>query len=145
MNINTGRADAICDIDKIEKKYKATWVGQLSLKTTSGNWTTDNCGDVYYQEYPLHDGFSKYFALVIQQGDLFITSGASAVEGIITAVEADDGEIIYSRYTHDYRCSQDDSVFIDGGRSYVRTGVGYKLHHLKIVDGKFVKCDTIQS
>lgn len=145
MNINTGKADAICNIDKVEKKYNATWVGQLSLKTKDGNWSSDNCGDVYYQETPPVEGYSNYFALIFQQGSLFITSGESAVEGIITAVEADDGEIIYSRYTHDYRCSKDDSVFVDGGRSYVRTGVGYKLHHLKIVDGKFVKCDTIQS
>jgi len=129
--INTGWADAICDIDKVEKKYNAKWVGQFQMRTKDGSWTSDNCGDVYYQENP-PNGYSNYLALIIQQGSLYITSGESAVQGVINAVEANDGEIIYSRYRHDYRVSGDKSVFIDGGRDYVRSTLGAKPVQLAV-------------
>jgi outer membrane protein assembly factor BamB len=87
------------------------------------------------------EGYSKYFALIIQNGSAYITSGASAVDGIITGIVADDGEIIYSRYRHDYRTSTDGTVFIDGGRDYVRCGRGGRCVSLKIVDGEFYQLE----
>lgn len=137
--LNTGRDHAICHIHKIEKKYNASWVGQLPLKTKDGSWSVDNCGDVYYQENP-PNGYSNYFALIMQYGTLYITSGLSGVEGIINGIIADNGEIIYSRYRHDYRESEDGSVFIDGGRDYVKFSSSNKLVQLKIIDGKFYEC-----
>lgn len=136
--INTGRSDAICDIAKVEAKYNAKWVGQLALRTAGNGWSSDSCGDVYYQETP-PEGYSKYLALLFQFGSLYITSGASAVEGIISGVEANDGEIIYSRYRHDYRTSTDGSVFVDGGRDYLKTGNNSKIVELVIVDGVMKK------
>lgn len=139
--VNTGREDAICDISKIEEKYKAKWVGQLCLRTKDGGWHGDDCGDVYYQETPPVDGYSKYFALIVQFGALYITSGASAVEGVIDAVEADNSEVIYSRYRHDYRTSKDGSVFIDGGRDYVRCSLHGRKFQMKIIDGEFFEIE----
>lgn len=139
MIINTGREDAICQIDKIEKKYNAKWVGQLPLRTKSGGWSEDSCGDVYYQETPPIEGYSNYFALIMQLGSLYITSGASAVEGIINAVEANDGEVIYSRYRHDMRYSKDKSVFIDGGRDYIRSSLGAKPIQLVVFEDRLIQ------
>lgn len=136
MNIDTGRADAICDIAKVEAKYKANWVGQMPLRTKDGQWS-DSPADVYWQKIPPILGYSQYFALFINQGVLYITSGAAAVEGTFYAVVADDGEVIYSRCRHDYRESSDGSVTIDGGRDYCRTSVT-KAIQLKIVDGQWV-------
>lgn len=138
--INTGRSCPISNIDKVEKTYNAKWVGQLCLRTKSGEWAADSYGDVYFQETPPVEGYSQYFALIVQDGSLYITSGASAVEGVIVGIEADDGEIIYSRCRHDYRVSKDNSVWIDGGRDYVRSSPG-KLIMFKIIDGNFVKLD----
>lgn len=143
INVNTGRKDAQCIIEKIEEKYNAKWVGQLALKTRDGAWSSDNCGDVYYQETPPVEGYSKYFALIIQHGALYITSGASAVEGTITGVIADDGVCIYSRYRHDMRYSDDQSVWIDGGRDYVRSGLHGQFVQLKIVDGEWYQLEDI--
>lgn len=137
MNINTGQADAICDIAKVETKYAANWVGQLSLRTRDGNWS-ETPADVYWQAKPPIEGYSNYFALIYKFGSLYITSGESAVAGTFSAVVADDGEVIYSRYQHDYRTSTDGSVFIDGGRNYCRTNITNAIQ-LKIVDGQWVK------
>ena len=141
VTVNTGRSNVSFDIAKVEAKYNAKFVGQLALKTRDGGWSSDSCGDVYYQETPPVEGYSKYFALIIQNGSAYITSGASAVDGIITGIVADDGEIIYSRYRHDYRTSTDGTVFIDGGRDYVHCGVGGRCVSLKIVDGEFYQLE----
>lgn len=141
--VNNGQADVIANIAKVEEKYNAKFVGQLCLRVAGGGWHGDDCGDVYYQATPPVEGYSNYFALIIQNGSLYITSGASAVEGTISGVVADDGEIIYSRYRHDMRYSTDKSVFIDGGRDYVKTNVGGhgRSVALKIVDGEWYQLE----
>ena len=139
--VNTGRDDAKFNIEKIEAKYNAKWVGQLCLRVRGGGWHGDDCGDVYYQETPPVEGYSNYFALIMQFGNAYITSGASGVEGVITGIIADDGEVIYSRYRHDYRTSTDGSVFIDGGRDYVHCAAGGKTISLKIRDGEWYQLE----
>ena len=139
VTVNRGDADVIANIAKVEEKYNAKFVGQLCLKTSDGMWAGDSCGDVYYQETPPVEGYSHYFALIMQRGSLYITSGASAVEGTISGVVADDSEIIYSRYRHDYRTSKDGSCFIDGGRDYTKTN--RNTIGLKIIDGEWYQLE----
>lgn len=139
--VNTGLADARFKVEVIEKKYNAKFVGQFCLRTIGGGWQGDDCADIYYQETPPVEGYSNYFGMVWQGGTAYITSGASGVEGIISAVEADDGEIIYSRYRHDMRYSEDKSVYIDGGRDYVRSGLHGRFLLLKIVGSEFYEVE----
>lgn len=137
--VNNGRDDVKFKIDTVEKKYNAKFVGQLCLRTRDGGWQGDDCGDVYYQETPPVEGYSNYFALIMQAGSTYITSGASAVEGVLDGVIAADGEILYSRFRHDYRTSTDGSAFIDGGRDYVKTN--RNTIGLKIVDGEWYQLE----
>lgn len=139
--VNSGRADSRFNIENVEKKYNAKFVGQFCLRTKGGGWQGDDCADVYYQEKPPVEGYSNYLGLIIQNGTTMITSGASGVEGIISAVEADDGTIIYSRYRHDYRTSDDGSVFIDGGRDYVKGGMHGRYLTMKVIDGEFYEVE----
>jgi hypothetical protein len=60
----------------------------------------------------------------------------------ILGIESDSGEIIYSRFQHDYRESYDKSVFIDGGREYSRYSANGKLHKFKIENGEWVEYET---
>lgn len=143
--VNTGRSECNFDISKVEEKYNAKFVGRLCLKTHSGNWQEDSCADIYWQATPPVEGYSNYFGLIIQCGSAYIISGASAVEGILNGVIADDGEIIYSRYRHDMRYSSDRSVWIDGGRDYVRGGMHGKYIIMKIVDGEFFEVEPTDS
>lgn len=136
--INTGRADAICDIAKIEARYTdAKWVGQLPLRTKGGGWSADSCADVYWQPVAFPGG-SNYFGLIYQSGSLYIVNALSGTEGTFTGIVADNGEIIYSRYRHDYRVSNDGTVFIDGGRDYVKASSGRKLIELRIENENIV-------
>lgn len=77
---------------------------------------------VFYGDLPHPDSGSRYFALYYSglEGRLMITDGSFVEDQEITGVIADNGDIIYSRYRHDYRTSEDGTVFVDGGRSYVR-------------------------
>ena len=54
---------------------------------------------------------------------------------------AKNGDIIYSQYRHDYVKSEDDSVFIDGGRDYTRSGGG-KFVTLRIIKDKLTQINT---
>lgn len=139
--VNNGREDSIFKIPEVEAKYNAKYVGQLALRTANGYWSEDSPGEVFYQEKPPVEGYSNYFALINRNGTIYITSGASAVEGVIDGIVAKNGEIIYSRYRHDMRFSTDKSVWIDGGRDYIRSAGVVHLVYLKIIDGKWFQLE----
>jgi hypothetical protein len=88
---------------------------------------------------------SEYFGLYQHDGDLFITNALSAATGHWTGIVADDGEIIYSRFGHDFRSATDGSVMIDGGREYQR--ILGKIHNprvsLSIVRARIVVNDVL--
>lgn len=139
--VNNGREDSIFKIPEVEAKYNAKYVGQLALRSANGYWSGDSPGEVFYQEKPPVEGYSNYFALINRNGTVYITSGASAVEGVIDGIVAKNGEIIYSRYRHDMRFSTDKSVWIDGGRDYIRSAGVAHLVYLKIIDGKWFQLE----
>lgn len=139
--VNRGEKDCPFKINVVEEKYKAKFVGQFCLRDKIGNWANETV-NVFWQETPPVEGYSNYFALFIRDGKAVITSGASAVEGNIIAVEANNGEIIYSRCRWDCRTSADGSTWIDGGRDYVRTGVPVKQLTIQVIDGDFYEVEN---
>lgn len=140
VEVNNGRNVAQFSIEKVEAKYNAKFVGQFCLKTVSGSWG-ESPADIYYVQNPDRSlGHSNYFGLITQRGGVYITRGDAAVAENITAIVADDGEILYSKFRHDYNVSKDKSVWIDGGRDYTRSG-GEKFVTLKIVDGEFYQLE----
>jgi hypothetical protein len=131
-------------IAKIEKLREAKYVCETCISVDSV-WVDHPVAIFYGQvEHPVSN--SRYFGLYVNEQDqVMIINGQTAVNEPITGVIADDGEIIYSRYTHDFRKSKDGSVFIDGGRDYVRASVLSKDRYVKLimVDGEFeVDCIT---
>ena len=64
----------------------------------------------------------NYFGLFYQNDNLWITDAQSAFSDPITGIETDDGEVIVSRFRHDY--IEKDKYMIDGGRDYLRTSGG---------------------
>ena len=139
--VNSGRDDAQFNIEKVESKYNAKFVGQFCLKAVGGGWANSPV-DVYYVQNPDTSlGHSHYFGLFSRDGTVYITRGDSGVEPEITAAIAHDGEIIYSRYRHDCRVSKDQSVFIDGGPEYTPGGTG-TYTTLKVIDGEFYQFEN---
>lgn len=121
-------------IDKIKQRYPGKYIADLCIKDKYGNWLNQPAA-VFYQENPPH-GYSNYFAILHNpMGSLVITSGDSAVEGEIVAAIAENGQPIISAYRHDYKLSDDGSVFIDGGRDYVRSNT-QNLVTLRVVQDK---------
>jgi hypothetical protein len=147
------------DIKKLEKAYNATYICETSIKihlatvprcseqpnrivsitglnithTINDTWT-DYPIAIFYSTEP-HPRGSNYLGIYYYKGLLMITNAITATETIITGIKAQNGEIIYSRYRHDYRESKDGSVFIDGGRDYTRHSGG-ELVELKIINGE---------
>lgn len=107
-------------IAECEKKYNATYMGYFSLKTKRGGWS-DRPVEVFYQPEPdVASGHSHYFGLFTDDTGLYITNAISAFEEPMIGMVARSGEIVISRYAHDYR--QVGDQFIDGGRDYTRLG-----------------------
>lgn len=124
-------------IGKIEKEYNAKYVLESSLKSKDGGWFNFPAA-IFYTETPHPEG-SNYFAIYnsVSRG-MMITNGLSAVDGVIfEGIEA-EGEVVYSRYRHDYRRGKN-GAFVDGGRDYFRYGGDrfddYNRVQFKVVNG----------
>lgn len=144
--ITTPAIFAETDIPKIETHYDATYICETCLRGKAG-WVNEPVAVFWNKdEAKVPPGGSRWFGLffsyqhvvskvlaggittggsdvesVLPPPLLAITNAISAVETPITGIIADNGDIIYSRYRHDYRQSPDGSVWIDGGRDYTRT------------------------
>lgn len=137
------------EIESITLKYSgASYIGDFCLKHANGDWANFPAA-VFYQPKPEKPEYSNYFALYFTiDSQLMITNGKSAVEGTFNGIVADDGEVIFSRWRHDYHSSADESVTVDGGRDYLRYSIGTTSKHktvdtvphvsVSVVNGQFV-------
>jgi hypothetical protein len=117
--INKGQQIVHIDISKAERQYNAEYVADLCLKSPNGGFSEEPFS-VFWQETPPQPNFSNYFGLFIRMRTVMIVSAHSVVDGTWEGAEAEDGEIIFSRYRHDSRVSRDQSAMVDGGRDYFR-------------------------
>lgn len=133
------------NIAKIEELKKAKWVLDTEKPGTGGYY--DLVVSIFYQEKAYEENGSHYFGLYIipdiqaalagveKPGQLMITD-ASWIEDLkIDALEAANGDVIFSRYRHDYCVSPDGTAIIDGGRAYTRTVIGAIPRVISIKDG----------
>lgn len=123
------------DLSLLEQRYGAKYVGQFcpKLKQT-GDWA-DFSVPVFYQPNPAED-HTHYFGIAVNsQGIPVIFDASPLVEASFLGVVSANNEIIYSAFRHDYVVSADSSVFIDGGRDYLRTNAN-NVVTLKVIDDK---------
>lgn len=119
------------NVEAIEKKYDAIYVGDFCTKNIYGEWANIPTA-LFWQEKP-KCGYNNYFLIYFNnQDNICITSGKTVVDCEIDGIVADDGEIIFSRYRHDCNWSIDGSVMIDGGRDYTRVGGKINNQQVKI-------------
>jgi hypothetical protein len=105
-------------ISDIEKKYKAKYIMDSCLKSESGNWLNFPAAFFYTEEK--HPEGSNYFALYKLDGSTYITNGIRITEGEFNGFLFEDGELVHSRYRHDYFVHRE--AMVDGGRDYFRCG-----------------------
>ena len=108
-------------IRKIEEKYGAKYMGYWCTKSPSGNWN-ESPVDVFYVENPdTSKGHTNYFGMFVRDESVYITEASTAFSEPIAGIPTDDGEVIVSRYRHDYVTRGD--RMIDGGRDYTRSSM----------------------
>jgi hypothetical protein len=136
-------------ITKIENHYNAKFIFDSCVKDKHGNWANMPMA-IFYQAdaSKIPEGGSQYFGMYLRSVSPlepkspivpFIINGLTAIEPF-QAVVANNGEVVWSRYRHDYRKSQDGSVWIDGGRDYLRwigagevVNVRVNVDHLEVI------------
>jgi len=124
-------------IKMLEDMYKAKYVGAFCTKRKDGTWH-EMPVDVFYNSSPdTSKGHKNYFGVFYDHMNdtVMITDATSAVSEKMTGVVANDGEVIVSGYRHDYRKSRDGSVFIDGGRDYLRSVIGANTVGVMVCEG----------
>jgi len=136
INVGESEYSKVFDIKKVEQIRNAKYVGDFCIKGSNSNWS-DMPVAVFYQATP-PEGYGHYFGLFTRAGSVLICDASSTVGIPIMGVQAQNGEIIYSRYRHDYRVSQDGTVTIDGGRDYMKVSGGVDMVVLTIEDGEVV-------
>jgi hypothetical protein len=123
-------------IEKIERRYRATYVFESQLKLKSDQWS-DFSAAVFYAEKPHPEG-SNWFGIWQMDGRFMISNAISAVEEPFFGMVAENGDIIYSRHPRDLRESNDKTVFIDGGRNHGRHDLIHEVVKLKVFKDKLV-------
>lgn len=125
------------NVEAAERIYNCKFIGDFCLKGKDGEWVDNQPVACFYVANPAKAEYSHYLGLFIHADNVYVTNAKSAFyngrrKEIITGVKAANGQIIHSRYRHDYRVSDDESVFIDGGNAYTRTNAPNRLVNLKI-------------
>lgn len=127
--INRGEPFWGYDPKRVEDVRQCRYVGDFCLRTRDGGWSEQPAA-VFWQETPPDPSYSNYFGLTRrmeigengpQWGALLITGAGCVAEGVWWGQRAADGEIIYSRWRHDYRRSADGTAMVDGGRDYFKS------------------------
>ena len=121
-------------IKDIELKYNAKYVIDSCLKSDSGNWLNFPAAFFYTEEK--HPRGSNYFAMY-SLGGWMITNGIRVSEGVFHGILFEDGELVHSRYRHDW--FEHRGAMVDGGRNYFRTSTcpeGAKQVKFNIVNGE---------
>jgi hypothetical protein len=123
-------------IQKIEGRYKAKYVFESQLKLRSDRWS-DFSAAVFYADEP-HPKGSSWFGIWNHLERFMISNAISAVEEPFFGAVAENGDIIYSRHRHDFRESEDKTVFVDGGRDHCRHDFEHEIVKLKVFKDKVV-------
>jgi hypothetical protein len=127
-------------IKKAEEMYDAKYMGYWCTKRLDGKSWNESPVDVFYQPNPdVEKGHKNYFGLFVQNGSLYITDATSAFSVPIVGSVCEDGEVIVSRYRHDY--VEKKGAMIDGGRDYTRTNM-CKTVKVIVDSGEFIIEET---
>lgn len=139
IKINHNLSDSTWDfIHNLEQHYNVKFVVVTQVKTCDGNWT-DGEFYIFYQANPDKQmGHSHYMGYGFDKTGGYVFNAlpyVNSLGGISAVKNSLTGEVIYSKYRHDYVTMESDpNIFIDGGRNYTRMGGSGTPVTLQIVD-----------
>lgn len=123
-------------IKKIEELKDAKYMGYWCTKRLDGSWN-ERPVDVFYQPNPnVELGHKHYFGMFVQNGSVWICDATTAFEEAIGGIITEDGEVLVSRFRHDY-VTKEGGYMIDGGRDYLRSSL-HPTICVEVKDGEFV-------
>lgn len=110
-------------VEITEAHYRAKYIGCWQIKDNTGEWTNVPIDTFYQPNADVEKGHSTYFGVFYSTSKHCncICNAESAFSEPILGVLADDGEVLVSRYRHDYVSKGDH--FVDGGRDYFRHSI----------------------
>ena len=127
-------------IEVFEREFNAKYILETDLlnkdKYSGATFWSNIPGAIFYTE-KAHPRGSNYFALYFQDSSLMITDGLPSIKDVVFKGIEVEGEVVYSRYRHDYREGKN-GAFVDGGRDYFRYG-GDQFNDYNIVKFKVVE------
>lgn len=122
-------------ISKIEKMYRAIYMGPWCIRDIKGNWSNFPV-EVFYQKNPdKSKGHVNYIGIYESSSGWCICNAESAFSESMMGVLCPDGEVLVSRYRHN--CLEKDGVMIDGGRDYIRTNANGEKVNVTVHNGEF--------
>lgn len=124
-------------IQFLEEKYKAKYVIDTCLRTVKEGWANFPAAIFYTEE--THPQGSNYFAMFKDPttDDWMISNGYEAVQGVFHGILFEDGELVHSRFRHDYFVHRE--AMADGARDYFRTSTcpeGAKHIKFEVMNGE---------
>ena len=106
-------------IKQIEETRHAKYVYENCQRTKDGGYANFPLA-VFYTEKKHPEGSHFFGVFVDPTTRRTMVCDAAKHMGPINGIALPSGDVIYSRYRHDFREHQD--VFVDGGRDYLRCG-----------------------
>lgn len=108
------------EIRLIEKHYNVKYVVEIAAKLKNGQWS-DTPAAVFYQNNK-HPTGSNYLGIFNDpsNNNWILFDALPTISQPWTGAINKDGQVIFSRYRHDFRESPAKDFAIDGGRDYVR-------------------------
>ncbi len=119
------------DIEKAEKAFNGTYIGDFAIKDKNGNWTEIPVAVFFNPKPDLDKGHKHLFGLFMRGHSLIICDASIVGEVEWSGALAQNGEILISTYRHDYKKSSDGTAIIDGGQDYIRSN-GCELVKIKL-------------
>jgi hypothetical protein len=146
--------EPLVDTEKVCKLYSEKDGVPVTYVCTTDLGRSDLPVNVFFRETPHPDFGNRYFGLYYAgDGHLYIINADSVESLEFGMVEDGEGNLHYSKCHHDFKYipgkedlfEVQNSVFIDGGRKYVRVGGNPppKVYYYKVENGEFVEQDTV--
>lgn len=142
MQINMGEPYWLFDRAQVQRlEPGALYVGDFAVQGQKGVWSSVPVA-VFYATTPREKYPNRYFGVYKSQRRLdmptwVICDATSVAEHTWQGLEM-KGEVIFSRWRHDYRCFSFGGPYVDGGPDYLRV-VGLRdlarPVGVKVVDG----------
>lgn len=144
--LNLGDYPTWLHVDKVIEHYRersggdCRFLAELTTRDHRGIWS-EVPRAIFWQEKLIDPTHSHYFGVFSSgrrgQESAMITDGSSVAEVVWHGLQAASGEIIFSRFRHDFRESRDGTCTVDGGQDYGKYSGNGRPVSIRIVDGQF--------